>query len=61
MFVCVLTLRDTLKATVDEIPFPNSTLSWQWLETVIYISVGFILIYLLAHFDLVDPKVFFPQ
>lgn len=61
MFVCVLSLRDTLKSTVDMIPFPDSNLYWLWLETFIYITIGFVLIYILAYFDLVDPKSFFPQ
>ena len=58
MFVCVLSLRDVIKATLNLLPFPKTNIYWMWFETVMLITAGCIIISMLANRDYIDPLTF---
>ena len=58
LLVCVLSLRDVIKATLDLIPLPNSNIYWMWLKTVLKIFIGIGIVFVLAYNGWVDPSVF---
>ena len=58
MFVCVLSLRDAIKATLNLIPFPKTSIYWMWFETLMQIAVGCCIIAIFAYGDFIDPQSF---
>jgi hypothetical protein len=58
LFVCVLSLRDVIKATLDRIPIPNTNIAWLWLQALIQIAIGFGIISVLAYYGWVDHRSF---
>ena len=58
LFVCVLSLRDVIKATLDLIPIPSSNICWMWFKTALQISIGIGIVFVLAYNGWVDPSVF---
>jgi hypothetical protein len=58
MFVCVLSLRDVIRATLDLVPIPKTGIYWMWFETILQIAIGCTIIAILSHCEYVDPRSF---
>ena len=58
LFVCVLSLRDVIKATLDHIPIPKTNIAWLWMQALVQIAIGFGIITLLSYYGWVDRRAF---
>jgi len=58
LFVCVLSLRDVIKETLDRIPIPKTNIVWMWFQALVQISIGFGIITVLAYYEWVDQGSF---
>ena len=58
LFVCVLSLRDVIKASFDRIPIPRSNIAWMWFQALVQITIGFGVITILAYYGWVDHRTF---
>lgn len=58
LFVCVLSLRDVIKATLDLLPVSETNILWMWIKTILQLSIGLLLITILAYNGWVDLSVF---
>jgi hypothetical protein len=57
-FVCVLSLRDVITATLDLLPIPNTNIYWMWFKTILQILLALGIVFILAYNGLIDPSVF---
>ena len=58
LFVCVLSLRDVIKATLDLIPMPGTNIYWMWFKTILQICMAIGTVFILAYNGWIDPTVF---
>jgi hypothetical protein len=58
LFVCVLSLRDVITATLDLIPIPKTNIYWMWFKTILQISLALGMVFVLAYNGWIDPSVF---
>jgi hypothetical protein len=58
LFVCVLSLRDVIKDTLDRIPIPKTNILWMWMQVLVQISIGFGIITIFSYYGWADQHNF---
>ena len=58
LFVCVLSLRDVITATLNLIPIPNTNIYWMWFKTILQIFFALGIVFILAYNGWIDASVF---
>ena len=57
VFIGALSVRDTLRTTLDLIPIPQTNIWWRWVQTILHLFVVIIVIWCLLKTEMVHKSV----